>query len=88
MSTKNETAPIPATAPAVASKDGLAADTARINLLGEMWKNCPHAVITYNNDEDEGPIGFSLDIDGCDPMELNAPTLRELIDQLHAQKCS
>lgn len=61
-------------------------DEYRIDQLAEMLKACPHAVITWNDDadrdDDDGivPLGYSVRIDGCVPLCVSAPTLRECLD--------
>lgn len=58
-------------------------DTQRLNWLEEMFTACPHAVITFIDDADEAedtPLGYTISIDGCEPLEANGATLREAID--------
>lgn len=64
----------------------LEADARRIDGLQEMIRACPHSVITFNDDEDVEddhgpvPVGFSIRIDGCEPLEAAADNLRATID--------
>lgn len=55
-------------------------DEARLLWLETLLKHCPHAELTYNDDADEGPVGFSLRVEGCATLDLKAPTLDGLID--------
>jgi hypothetical protein len=54
----------------------------RIYLLEEMLENCPDTAIFFNDDPDEGPVGHTIRISGCDPVEVTAPTLGACIDLL------
>jgi len=65
--------------------EGATRDTDRICALAKLYVNCPHAEITYNDDSNEGLIGWSLDVDGCEPISIWDPTLRGLCDQLIAR---
>lgn len=61
-------------------------DAWRLDELEAMFKTCPHAVITWNDDLDREdaagsvPIGFSIRVDGCSEMNVSATTLRQAID--------
>lgn len=55
-------------------------DGQRLSFLEDVLKNCPHAELTYNDDPDEGPVGWSLVIEGCTRLDIKAPTLLELLD--------
>lgn len=58
-----------------------AADTERLDSLAKLYKACPHAIMTWNDDpETPGPVGYSISIDGCDPITYIGETLRELLD--------
>lgn len=60
---------------------GLRQDAERLNWLEEMYEHCPHAEVTYSDDPDEDkPLGYSLHIGGCQPLDAVGSTLRELID--------
>lgn len=48
--------------------------------LEELLKACPHAEITYNDDPDDGQVGYSIIIESCSRLELRAPTLRGCIE--------
>lgn len=64
-------------------------DTSRLNSLEAMLAACPHAIITFNDDDDrhdaDGPVplGYSIRIDGCEPLSVAAPTLREALDAVN-----
>lgn len=63
------------------STSGLPAkDEARLLWLETTIKHCPHAELSYNDDPDEGPVGFYLLIESCSRLDLRAPTLDALID--------
>lgn len=61
-------------------------DAERLTELEEMFRMCPHAVITHNDDpdleDDNGivPLGYSIRVHGCTSLDVAAPTLREAID--------
>lgn len=65
-------------------------DSTRLDSLEAMLRACPHAVITFNDDPDREdgdgavPLGFSVRIDGCEPLAVAAPTLREALDAANA----
>jgi hypothetical protein len=57
-------------------------DTERLKLLEDLMLNCPHAELTYNDDQDEGLVGYGINVDGCEPISIFNTTLRGAIDQL------
>jgi hypothetical protein len=61
-------------------------DTTRIAALVRLYTNCPHAELTYNDDQDDGLVGWSLNVDGCEPLSMFDSTLRGLCDRLAAMK--
>lgn len=58
-------------------------DTERMDSLQELIRNCPHTEITFSDDPDneEGACGFMIRVQGCELLEVCAPTLREVIDK-------
>lgn len=58
----------------------------RLDWLAETLEHCPHAIVRYNGDpdeEDDGgmvPVGWSIRISGCYPLEVTADTFRGVID--------
>lgn len=61
--------------------------------LEELLRNCPHAVIKFNDDpgtEDADgmvPVGYSIRVQAEDPTDninVSGPTLGECIDNLSA----
>jgi hypothetical protein len=64
------------------AKEEAERDAQRLNGLESLIKACPHSVITYNDDPDmDEPIGYSISIDGCEPVEFVADNLRAAIDE-------
>ena len=64
-------------------------DTDRLALLAEFLRNCPHAIITFNDDADHEddygmiPLGYSIRVTGEEEgIDVAAPTLGECIDRL------
>jgi hypothetical protein len=56
-------------------------DGKRLAWLEETIRHCPHAKFNFSDDEaDDALPGFSIIIDGCDPLGASGPTLREAID--------
>lgn len=55
-------------------------DNARLLWLETLLKHCPHADLTWNDDADEGPLGWRLLVESCSRLDLRAPTLEALID--------
>jgi hypothetical protein len=74
--------PCPTAAMCEAFDAGYAAAAGKLLWLETLMKHCPHADLTYNDDDDgmDGPHGFSLIVEGCSRLELHAPTLAALID--------
>ena len=60
-------------------------DTDRLDLLAELMQHCPHAELTYNDDQDEGLVGYGINVDGCEPISIFNSTLRGAIDQLRKE---
>lgn len=61
--------------------DAAAKDAARVDHLEELIRNCPHAEFFFSDDgADEKPLGFSIEVDGCEPMSHAAPTFRAAVD--------
>ena len=65
---------------------GLTADCERIDALSELYRECPHAEIHFNDDADQEPwpVGYTIYVAGCDPLMVTKPTFREAIDALRA----
>ena len=81
--------PQPALAAAPSKFVRVPEDTERLAALAEMWRYCPHAVVTFNDGDDEQedengpiPIGYSIRVRGCSEVNVSAPTLAEAIDLL------
>lgn len=56
-------------------------DTIRLDLLEALIRHCPHAEFYFSDDEaNEKPMGFSIEVDGCEPTSHAAATFREVID--------
>lgn len=55
-------------------------DNKRLTVLEETIRHCPDVEVGYNDDEDEGPVGFYLEIGGCDPVKHVGATFREVLD--------
>ncbi len=60
-------------------------DTRRLDALEKLIKNCPHADFDYNEDEDEGPVGFTIVVQGCETSSAGGRTLRDAVDDEMAQ---
>lgn len=56
-------------------------DSERLSWLAELFEHCPHAVISYNEDPDaDEPVGWSIFVSGCLPLEVVADSFRGAID--------
>lgn len=56
-------------------------DKARLNYVGELIRHCPHTEFYWTDDEDdEKPLGFSIENSGCDPIFVCADEWRDVID--------
>lgn len=55
-------------------------DTERLKHLEQLFAECPHAELFLNEEENEGPLGWTLRISGCHPLEITSPTFEGLID--------
>lgn len=62
------------------SQQAVRGDTTRLEWLAALLRACPHSEISYNDDPDEGPVGYSIIVEGCSRMEVRAPTLEACID--------
>lgn len=58
------------------------ADADRLDRLAELLQWCPHTELTYNDDQEEGLVGYGINVDGCDPISIFNSTLRGALDQL------
>lgn len=54
-------------------------DQEQLNALETAFRECPHAELGFNSEEEEGPVGFTFEIDGCDPLLLAGDTLRDVL---------
>lgn len=61
-------------------------DTGRLEWLEQMFKNCPQATLTYNDDDSDPdvPVGFTIAVEGCDPVEVTGNDIREALDLARA----
>lgn len=55
-------------------------EEARIDALEETIRHCPGTELGYNDDETEGEVGFTMEIDGCDPVKHVSATFRSMLD--------
>jgi len=62
----------------------LTADKARLDTLEEAIRECPDFEIRHNADEDEGTVGFVIEVGGCDPATFVDGTLRGALSRLVA----
>lgn len=59
-------------------------DSRRLAHLEQLFRNCPHAEITFCDDPDEveeHALGWCIRVIGCQTSEVFAPTFGEVIDK-------
>lgn len=60
--------------------EALRTEKLRIDTLEVTLRNCPDVTVGHNDDSDEGPVGYFIEVDGCEPWAHVGKTFRECLD--------